>query len=863
MLNKLNTRYILRLVLLAFILLLALIFLGNTHTFDSINRGFENWTASYMEKDYENDNLKFVYVSDDYLNSPDFSQEDFNKNLTLLLNNNLNRANTVVFDFLIKESGNEEVDEALADAINNTNGAIVAYEDKAFGSVDEYPAQMFYNNATYTGYRNFAYNSKGVVDSYFPILTSNSNAVSLICAIAQANDIKLSSNAKHMLSVKSATTDEIIHLDDDYSFKRIPINFSQSNKYYANHLLNGSVMPYELENSTVIIGYENDIVPTNFGDVTHAEYTANGVLSLLTKNTYSYAPLFLVFILGLVMLGFIVSAEKSSKLIVRLAILALIILAAIIFNFASTKYLHIYFNLPIPILFIIIIFLFTSFSSFFIVREELIKDTSFVHEIMVLNKIKISESTFTNYILSIGPSMLQKSGVEIVRPEVFSDSPILKKIFTNADLNQKDVIFKRGYILIPLSNYKNDDISNRYCLLKSKLLTSDSNVKSIIAFILSIDFHFKHIIATERENKLLYSIIEGIVLSLNARDALTGEHSRRVAEFSVQIGTWLGYPEEQLEKLHFVSLIHDIGKIAISDAILAKPSFYSDEDFAIMKTHPELGAQIMGTFMEDDDIKAAVLQHHERPDGKGYPYGLMSNDILPVARIIKIADVYDALVSSRHYKDAWEIDKVCDILYQGRGTEFDAELIDVVLSNIKPDHWKPKNNYEKEKFVFTDELKAMSVEVYKNAMYSTRTLRNPNPTNINLDFNDINDFLDITLGEIITSSDFIYKNPILVYSDENRETTYYAKSNNGNYSKAVLVFLRNYYTGGCIISSLNNKEFFSTEVKAYLGEAIHNDNALTAWSSKDGQMFYVLFESQSPELENALVYFNKYLVFND
>lgn len=864
MLNKLNTRYILRLFCLAFLLLMSLIILSRTLTFETLNSKLEHRTAYYMQDDYKADSIKFVYASSDYMNSEDFSQEDFNKSLTLLLNNNLNRANTVVFDFILAESGNSEVDQALADAINNTNGAILSYEDKAFGSVDEYPAQMFYNNATYTGYRNFQYNDQGLAESYYPIIASNSNAVSLLVSTAQANDIKLSTNIKHMISVNSANSSEIVKLEDDYSFKRIPINFSNSNRYYAKNLLSGSIKPYELENSVVFIGLENDIVPTTYGDVTHAEYTANGVLSLITNNTYTYASLLLTFLVGLIMLGILVLTERSPKFIVRVIIIVATIISVLFLNFLSMKYLHLYFNLSVPILYTIVIFLFSSFSSFFVVREELIRDTDVVNEIKVLNNIKISESTFTNYIISIAPSILQKSGVEIVRPEIFQDSPLLAKIFSNADLNKTDVVFKRGYILIPLSKYKKDSTQNRYCLLKSKLLASDASVKNIIAFILSIDFHFKHIIETERENKLLYSIIEGIILSLNARDALTGEHSRRVAEFSVKIGTWLGYSEERLEKLHFVSLIHDIGKIGISDAILAKPSFYSDKDFAIMKTHPELGAKIMGNFLEDDDIKAAILQHHERPDGKGYPYGLVGDEILPIARIIKIADVYDALISSRHYKDAWSIDKVCDVLYQGRGTEFDTELIDIVLENVKPENWNPPvNAFEKPMINFDDDLKAISVEVYKNAMYTARTLKIQHSTNINIDFTNINNFLGVELGDNITSSDFIYKNPTLIYSDEDRETTYYAKTNNGNYSKAILVFLRNYYTGGCLISGLENKAAFSNEIKTSLGEHLYNDKSLTAWSSSNGQMFYVLFESQSTELENALIYFNKYLVFAD
>ncbi len=484
---------------------------------------------------------------------------------------------------------------------------------------------------------------------------------------------------------------------------------------------------------------------------------------------------------------------------------------------------------------------------------------------MVLNSIKIKESTFSTYLLAIAPSILQKSGVEIVRPEVFHGSPVLAKLFTSADLQEEDVVFRRGYILIPLQKYKKNNTKSRYCLLKSKLLVSDASVKNIIAFILSIDLHFKHIIETERENKLLYSAIEGIVLSLNARDAITGEHSRRVATFSVEIGRWLGYSEDELEKLHFASLIHDIGKIGISDAILAKPSFYSDSDFEIMKSHPELGIKIMGGFLEDKDITAAILQHHERPDGKGYPYGLTGDEIRPIARIVKIADVYDALSSSRHYKDPWTEEKICDTFYLGRGTEFDAELIDLVLEKIKPAGWAPPAEEPKneQQIYFSDTIRGLAIDIYKNSMYSTRNLKSVTPENDTVDFGDIKSVYDIPLGESLLNG-FLYKDPSQVYSDTSKKITYFAKTNEGNFKKGVLLYLRNFHTGGALISGLGEeKEAFTTEVKSALGDAMFSDNALSVWSNKRGNMFYILFESKSAELENVLVYFTSYLIYAD
>ncbi len=866
MLDKLNTRYVLGLFLLAILLLSSIFLLSNTKSVAYIDKFIENKNIEYLQKDYKSENIKFIYITERDLVELGESPEQLNSNLANLINTTLSRTNAIVIDFVLEESGNEAADTALANALNNTNSSIIAYEDSGFGGAESFPPQSFYKNASYAGFRNFATDENGMADKFYPLLESNTNAYSIINSVAAANDITVSVNRNNMLlEVRSAQSKEIVQLNDDFSFNRIPVNFSNKNIYTASDVLSGEFQPYNFEGSTVFIGYENDLVKTTMGTVPHAEFMANGLVSMISNNTYDYASKILIFIIGLVMLSIIFYAERSSKWWVRFSVVILTLVITLFFNYLSIKYLHLHFNLAIPLIFAVVVFLFSTFASYFIVREELVRDSSVVNEIKVLNNIKISESTFNNYLISIAPSILQKSGVEIIRPEIFQDAPILHKIFTDADLTQNDVVFKRGYILIPLSNYRKDNTLLRYCLLKSKLLVSDASVKNIIAFILSIDFHFKHIIETERENKLLYSIIEGIILSLNARDAITGEHSRRVAEFSVQIGRWLGYSEEKLEKLHFASLIHDIGKIGITDAILAKPSFFSDTDFDIMKKHPEMGAEIMGQFLEDEDIKAAILQHHERPDGKGYPFGIDGDDIRPIAHIIKIADVYDALISSRHYKDPWSLDKVCDVFYQGRGTEFNEELIDLVLENIKPDGWKPPVDLnQKVPPVFSDDLKAMSVEIYKNAMYSTRGLVTTDPTSENIDFGSIYKVLDLVLGDSLLTTGFLYKNPSLIYTNESKETTYYAKANDGNYAKVVMVFLRNYHTGGCFISGLGEaKKTFADEVKNSFGTPLFKDKSLSAWSSPNGQMFYILFESQSDDLENAFVYFNKYITFAD
>ncbi len=860
MLNRLNSRYILRIIFIAIALYISLFLSIKTNAYATLDSIVERFTVEYLQREYKEDKIKFVYITKEDMEYIQNDKAQLYYYLSDLLNNNFSRTDSVIFDFVLPESGDVVADNALAKALNNVPSSVIAYEDSYFGNQTNLPYQQFHKNASYRGYRNFAVDDNGHADKYYPLIDVDRNAVSLIIAAAEANDIQIGHNAKHMLSIVSRNSNDTVQLSTDDSFVRIPINFTFKSKYLLRDVLVGRFQTYTFDNSIVIIGFEEDIVNTSYGKVTHAEYIANGSLALAYNFTYSYASLVQTFIFALFLLLSIFITEKSTKWWVRFSVLIFVIPLAFMINYASALFFNLYFHLSLPVIFTLIVFFYTTVISYFTVREELVRDSSVMNEIMVLNNIKISESTFSTYLISIAPTILQKSGIEIVRPELHENAPLLKKLFSDADLNHHDIVFKRGYILIPLSNYKKESSVQRFCLLKSKMLVSDSSVKNIVAFILSIDFHFKHIIETERENKLLYSAIEGIILSLNARDAITGEHSKRVAEFSVQIGEWLDYSDRQLEKLYFASLIHDIGKIGISDNILAKPSFFSNEDFDIMKSHPALGAEIMGSFLEDEDIKAAILQHHERPDGKGYPNGLTKNQIRPIASIVKIADVYDALTSARQYKDAWPINRVCDIFHQGRGTEFDEDLIDLVLNKIKPADWEPPIDNMDNPIYFSNQAKVMAIDIYKTAMYHTRGFTSEETTAYNLDFSNITSVLDLSLGDSVTSNGFLYKNPVLVHSNEEKEHTYYAKTNKGNYHNAVLLFLRNFHTGGAIISGLGEeKSKFSEEVLESLGEPLFVDKSLSAWI--DRSMYYVLFESQSSELENVLVYFNKYILF--
>lgn len=173
-----------------------------------------------------------------------------------------------------------------------------------------------------------------------------------------------------------------------------------------------------------------------------------------------------------------------------------------------------------------------------------------------------------------------------------------------------------------------------------------------------------------------------IARTVDAKDVNTSQHSARVAEYSVLIAEELGYDEKSKEQLRKATLLHDIGKIGIPDRILNKPERLTDEEYAIMKSHVVKGAEILKSFTLIEHVEEGALYHHERYDGKGYVHGLKGEEIPLNARIIGIADTFDAMTANRVYRKQLDMDYVLNELKKGRGTQFDPELVDIMLRLI-------------------------------------------------------------------------------------------------------------------------------------------------------------------------------------
>ncbi|MGN0710588.1 MAG: HD domain-containing phosphohydrolase [Anaerovoracaceae bacterium] len=183
----------------------------------------------------------------------------------------------------------------------------------------------------------------------------------------------------------------------------------------------------------------------------------------------------------------------------------------------------------------------------------------------------------------------------------------------------------------------------------------------------------------ETQDEFSKQVIETLVGTVDAKDKYTNGHSLRVAKYSKAIAEKLGKTEEEQNNIYYAGLLHDIGKIGVPDEIINKPARLNDLEYAVIKTHPEIGHDLLKNLSNMEHIAVGAYGHHERYDGKGYPQGLKGEEIPEIARIIGVADAYDAMTSNRSYRKALSKEKVRKEIEEGRGTQFDPVFADIML----------------------------------------------------------------------------------------------------------------------------------------------------------------------------------------
>ena len=170
---------------------------------------------------------------------------------------------------------------------------------------------------------------------------------------------------------------------------------------------------------------------------------------------------------------------------------------------------------------------------------------------------------------------------------------------------------------------------------------------------------------------------------IDAKDPYTNGHSKRVAVYTKRIAGEMGYSGEELDRIYYVALLHDCGKIGVPDSILGKPGKLTDEEYEIIKSHTVRGGEILSSFKSLKNVGEGALYHHERYDGKGYPEGRAGEDIPLIARMICVADSFDAMNTNRVYRKKLSKEGILEEIERNKGRQFDPEIADIMIRLIR------------------------------------------------------------------------------------------------------------------------------------------------------------------------------------
>jgi HD-GYP domain-containing protein (c-di-GMP phosphodiesterase class II) len=195
--------------------------------------------------------------------------------------------------------------------------------------------------------------------------------------------------------------------------------------------------------------------------------------------------------------------------------------------------------------------------------------------------------------------------------------------------------------------------------------------------------------AADENRQLFLGTVKGLAAAIDGKDPYTRGHSERVARFSVAIAQGLDLPDEEIEKIRISALLHDVGKIGIDDNILKKPAALTDEEFVIMKQHPQKGYKIMSQIPAMKEFLPGMYMHHEMVDGNGYPQGLKGDEIPMQARIVSVADTFDAMTTDRPYQRAMKFDDALARIKSFVGTRYDERVVASLIAACESGQVRP------------------------------------------------------------------------------------------------------------------------------------------------------------------------------
>lgn len=229
---------------------------------------------------------------------------------------------------------------------------------------------------------------------------------------------------------------------------------------------------------------------------------------------------------------------------------------------------------------------------------------------------------------------------------------------------------------------------------KNNVLKFPKSDQSAVSFISILQLSKKVQDLEDQNKKIAEMSIKTILQALEAKDKYTYGHSMRVTYFALVVGKELGISDQELYELEVSALFHDVGKIGVPDHILNKPSRLDEDEFQVMKKHPEMSAEILRGYDIFETAATNAKHHHERFDGRGYPDGLKGESIPLFSRIILIADTFDAMTSTRPYRKGLPYSVAFEELMQFSGSQFDTDLVKAFIRGMRKEEKKGEIDFE-------------------------------------------------------------------------------------------------------------------------------------------------------------------------
>lgn len=422
----------------------------------------------------------------------------------------------------------------------------------------------------------------------------------------------------------------------------------------------------------------------------------------------------------------------------------------------------------------------------------------------------------------------------------------------------------RYAIFVPLPVFDKELEEQNYTVLGSKTHMKKQAAQYVSTLILSIYIYFKAQNESGRRQETYFAMLKLMVSVIDAKDPITAGHSQRVADISANIGRWLDLDKKTQYDLEFAALLHDIGKVSVSDYVLNKPSLFTRNDFEQMKHHTVRGAEILSEVGLSEDIIMGVRHHHERLDGKGYPDNLTGEELSLFAKIIKIADVYDALTSRRQYKEAWENTKALNIIYNGMGTEFDAYIANIFIKHMKPEGWMPPVKKEEPSAAvcdfFMEQGNRIAEDIYQ--MYRTCiSIEFPMHTRKSdfVDFHADFGFMGYDWGETFNNPPFLANRPMILSYEERTQSLFLGqRCHSDGVENIYYYYFKGFLHLGIYLLDYISVDYIKNMLREHFGEPVVIDERTQGYKGNK----YRLLCKQTNDDKTLLYYVSEYLCSN-